>query len=226
VRAAATGSVHQRRLCQDLIAAGNRISVDSRGRWIDNLFIERDRPLLSSRSGSCWHAPGSFVSSGWSVPLVSPLAAQTMPACRRLSFTVLLRKGRPVVADSGAPASFDVAWSSPRFWSWERIDTPESGAFDEVKRPFRTCRKNAARFVSAARSTWASATRPWRRLTGQTSRPEPPRSASEPFRLQRKTESPRPLDRRVNDDSTPKHGCRGYSSSRNSVPSVFSSFVV
>src|SRR6266436_141783 len=150
---------------------------------------DHDRPPLSSRSGSCRHAPGSIVSSGWSVPLVSPLAAQTMPACRRSSSAVLPRTGRPVVAHSGTPASFDVAWSSPRVWSRERIDTRESGAFDDVKRSFNTCPKSATRFVSAVRSTWASATRTLAQAdrsniqAGTSSQ----RSASEPLRLQRKT---------------------------------------
>src|SRR6266404_3830256 len=55
-----------------------------------------------------------------------------------------------------------------------------------------TCRKNAARFVSAARSTWASATRTLAQAdrsniqAGTSSQ----RSASEPLRLQRKTVPP------------------------------------
>src|SRR5260370_35461112 len=57
---------------------------------------DHDRPPLSSQSGSCRHAPGSIVSSGWSVPLVSPLAAHTMPACRRSSSAVLLRICHPL----------------------------------------------------------------------------------------------------------------------------------
>jgi hypothetical protein len=69
--------------------------------------------------------------------------------------------------------------------------TPESGAFDDVKRSFSARRKSAARCVSAARSTWASATC----ILAQVDRSNiqagtsNQRSASEPLRLQRKTVS-------------------------------------
>jgi len=57
-----------------------------------------------------------------------------------------------------ASASSGVAWTSPRFWSRERLDAPESRAFDDAKRPFSTCRKSSASIVSAAKSAWESAT--------------------------------------------------------------------
>ena len=156
---------------------------------------DHDRPPLSSRSGSCRHAPGSTVSLARSVLLVSALAARTTPACRRSPFAVLLRTGPSVAAPGGPPpaASFGVAWASPRLWSRERLDTPESGAFDDAKRLSSACRKSAASAVSAARSTWASAatrTRAqadWSNIQAGTSSQ---RSASEPLRLQRKTVPP------------------------------------
>src|SRR5262245_27388557 len=156
---------------------------------------DHDRPPLSSRSGSCRHAPGSTVSLARSVLLVSALAARTTPACRRSPFAVLLRTGPSVAAPGGPPpaASFGVACASSRFWSRERLDTPESGAFDDAKRLSSACRKSAASAVSAARSTWASAatrTRAQADRSNIQAGTSSQRSASEPLRLQRKTVPP------------------------------------
>ncbi len=91
------------------------------------------------------------------------------------------------------PASAGVAWISPRFWSRERFNAPESGAFNDAKdakRSLSRCRKNAASLMSAAKSAWASATI---RTLAQADRPNiqvrmsSQRSASQPVRLQRKT---------------------------------------
>ena len=72
---------------------------------------------------------------------------------------VLLRTGRFAAARGGAPvcALSGVAWASPRFWSRERLDAPESGTFDDAMGSFSTCRKSAASVVSAAKSAWPSA---------------------------------------------------------------------
>src|SRR5271166_621119 len=155
---------------------------------------DHDRPSLSSRSGSCRHAAGSTVSSARSAPFVSPLAARTTSACRQSS-AVLLRTCRSVVAHGGAPTStsFDVASSSPRFWSRERIGTLQTEAFDGARRVSSTCRKSAASAASAVKSTWASAARhalvqaDRSNIQAGTSNQ---RSASEALRLQRKTVPP------------------------------------
>src|SRR6266481_7944107 len=143
-----------------------------------DLVRDHDRPPPSSQSGSCRHAPGSTVLSSWSVPLVSPSAARTTPACCRSSSAVLLRTGR------------SAAVRGVGFWSRESPVAPESGVFDDAKRSFSAYCSSAASAVSAARSTWASAaTRTLAHAdrsniqAGTSSQ----RSASEPLRLQRKT---------------------------------------
>jgi hypothetical protein len=45
-----------------------------------------------------------------------------------------------------------VTWTSPRFWSRERKDTPDSEAFDDAERSFSARRKSAASVVRAAKS--------------------------------------------------------------------------
>src|SRR6266851_2757915 len=111
-----------------------------------DLVRDHDRPPPSSQSGSCRHAPGSTVLSSWSVPLVSPSAARTTPACCRSSSAVLLRTGRSAAVRGVAPASASsgVAWTSPRFWSRESPVAPESGVFDDAKRSFSAYCSSAA----------------------------------------------------------------------------------
>ena len=117
---------------------------------------------------------------------------------------------------------------------------PDSGRQRDVIRPNRrhpmlqsVCSARPAKapqvLSSADKSVWASAAR---RTLAQADRSNihagisSQRLASEPFRSQRKTTpsglsiaSWMPIRR-------PDHGCHGYSSSRNSVPWVFSSLVV
>jgi hypothetical protein len=45
-----------------------------------------------------------------------------------------------------------LTWTSPRFWSRERKDTPDSEAFDDAERSFSARRKSAASVVRAAKS--------------------------------------------------------------------------
>jgi hypothetical protein len=155
-----------------------------------DLVRDHDRPPSSSR-----HDPESTVSSGWLVRLVSPSEGQTTPACRRSSSLVLLRTGRFGAASGGAlaSASSGLAWTSPRFWSRERLDAPGSRAFDGAKRSLNACRTSSASAMSAARSAWASAAT---RTQAQADRSNihagisSQRSTSVPLRLQRKTTSP------------------------------------
>ena len=109
-------------------------------------------------------------------------------------------------------ASFGVAWSSPRFWSRERIDTPESGAFDDVKRSFSTCRKQRRKLCERRQIDMGIAPHaPWRRPTGQTSRPEPPangphRNRSGCSEKQCHPTSRSPRERRPEDQTTDAMG--------------------
>src|SRR4051812_23419732 len=93
----------------------------------------------------------------WSMPPVSPSAVRTMPAYRRLSARSL-RTGRFAAARAGVPTSVcsGLAWTSPRFRSPERGDTPETTASDAAE-PL-LC-KSAANPASAAKSVWGLASR-------------------------------------------------------------------
>src|SRR5262245_421338 len=121
-----------------------------------DLVRDHDRPS-SVPSGACRHGPGSASSSGWSVPPASSSIARTRPARRRWSARSL-RTGRSAAARGGVPASVcsGVAWVSPRFWSPERGDTPESAASDAVQRWIRASRKSAPSITSAGKSVWGS----------------------------------------------------------------------
>ena len=159
-------------------------------------FLVRDHTRPPARRSGDWpHDPGSAASSGWSVPPASLSAIPTTPVCRLPLARSLLRTGRFAAAHFGVPTSLcsGLAWTSPRFWSPERGDTPETAASDAAAPLFRTSRKRATSVANAARLVRGSASR---QTPAQVDRSNihagisSHRSDSDAFRSQRKTTPP------------------------------------
>ena len=108
-----------------------------------------------------------------------------------------------------------LAWASPRFWSREVRDAPESAAHSMKRmRLFSACRRSSATPHSAARLTKGAAAEAAHpdRPPDRTSRPESPASGPRQNRSacsgkQRRRLARSPHERRL---EAPNHGCQGY----------------
>ena len=123
-----------------------------------------------------------------------------------------------------------LTWASPRFWSREAHDAPQSGTFDDAGRAFSRSARSFPKADSAAMSTnglvesvaWP-AHAVWSNIHAGTSSQ---RSVSDPLSVQRKTTPPALSIVPWIQTRRPNHGCHRYKSSRKPVPWAFSNLVV